>query len=138
MPQRTVAQTQYEYAEAMLMVSELLGENEPWEDSDDEDDLSWGLDDGLSDIDDDDEFDDDDRSKGGDTDIAELLQILGLTFLDMAKLLEPDATRGPYGQTRKPSDFFECCLKVSDRDFCHIFRYYICVVIRDVLRYVIG
>lgn len=59
-------------------------------------------------------------------DAAGLLELLGLSYMNLAASLTGDGSRGPYNQFPKPSDFFQCCLLAPDRIFCSVFR---CVMI---------
>lgn len=53
---------------------------------------------------------------------AELLELLGLSYMDLAASLTGDGSRGPYFQFPKPTDFFQCCLLAPDRIFRSVFR----------------
>ncbi|KAF9059602.1 hypothetical protein BDP27DRAFT_1497896 [Rhodocollybia butyracea] len=53
---------------------------------------------------------------------AGLLELLGLSYMDLASSLTGDGSRGPYNQFPKPSDFFQCCLLAPDHIFHSVFR----------------
>ncbi|KAF9065904.1 hypothetical protein BDP27DRAFT_1366066 [Rhodocollybia butyracea] len=53
---------------------------------------------------------------------AGLLELLGLSYMDLASSLTGDGSRGPYNQFPKPSDFFQCCLLAPDRIFHSVLR----------------
>lgn len=81
----------------------------------------------LQDEDDGLDWDDEEGTWGEDRELdghgaAELLELLGLSYMDLAASLTGDGSRGPYNQFPKPSDFFQCCLLAPDRIFRSVFR----------------
>lgn len=52
---------------------------------------------------------------------AAMLRYVGATWLDLAHSLSSDGTYGPYFQFQRPTDLFECCLRMPDHYFRSVF-----------------
>lgn len=90
-----------EYAELLLLVSNILGE-------DDDNDLAPLI---LE----------EEQELYGDDDVSDLLELEDLLWLETASLLTGDGSRGPYNQFPKTQEFFSTSLQSPDHQFRHIF-----------------
>lgn len=115
MPRTTVAEAQadmLEYAEFLLVASELLADDDILEDLaqliPEEEHEIYGLD--------------------SDKEVSELLELEGLLWLERASALSGTGSRGPYNQFPKSKDYFSTTLQNPDRQFRHAFRF-VCYIL---------
>ena len=109
-------------AETLIVLADVLREEareedwdrDPFADSDDEF-YEMFANELVAEGEDDDDWDGDERA-----DVAELVELYGLQWMDLADRMT--GKRGPYFQFPKSSDFFSCCLQASDCEFWYMFR----------------